>query len=469
MANEVVLIADDDASVRTVLTQALMRAGYEVRACANASSLWRWITQGEGDLVITDVVMPDESGFELLPKIKAIRPDLPVMVMSARSNLLTAITATERGAYEYLPKPFDLDELLSTVKRALASRQSEAQGPSQSDKSDELPLIGRSSAMQEVFRAVARLVSSDLTVLILGESGTGKELIARAIHDFGRRKGGPFVAVNVAAIPRELIESELFGHERGAFTGANTRLLGRFEQAQGGTLFLDEIGDMPMDAQTRLLRVLQEGEFHTVGGRTQMRVDARIIAATHHNLQAQVEAGRFREDLFFRLNVVPIRLPSLRNRLDDIPDLVRHFVDKGTRQGLQRKVFTEAAIAALKTSHWPGNVRELENVVQRLMALRSQTTIEAAEVWSELSASGEARYASPGIQNLEAAIRQTVSDLRRGGEGDGDLYARVVSAAERPLLAIAMELSHGNQLKAAALLGINRNTLRKKLQQLDIR
>src|SRR5690349_13791195 len=282
-----VLVADDDRSIRTVLTQALGRSGYQVRSTGNASTLWRWVEDGEGDLVITDVVMPDENGLDLIPRIKRVRPDLRVVVMSAQSTLMTAVKATQRGAFEYLPKPFDLKELLSVVSRALAAPpdQLAITPPEPRDADERLPLIGRSPAMQEIYRTIARLTAADLTVMISGESGTGKELVARALHDYGKRRNGSFVAVNMAAIPKELIESELFGHERGAFTGATARGVGRFEQAEGGTLFLDEIGDMPLEAQTRLLRVLQEGEYTAVGGRAPIRVDVRIIAATNRDLR----------------------------------------------------------------------------------------------------------------------------------------------------------------------------------------
>ena len=320
-----ILVADDDAAIRTVLNQALSRAGYEVRSTGNAATLWRWVSQGDGDLIITDVVLPDESAFDLLPRIKKARPDLPVLVMSAQNTFMTAIRASERGAYEYLPKPFDLKELISIVGRALSEPKEKARQPAKVEDFESIPLVGRSPAMQEIYRVLARLMQTDLTVMISGESGTGKELVARALHDYGKRRTGPFVAINMAAIPRDLIESELFGHEKGAFTGANTRSAGRFEQAEGGTLFLDEIGDMPMEAQTRLLRVLQQGEYTTVGGRTPIKADVRIIAATNKDLRQLIQQGLFREDLFFRLNVVPLRLPPLRERTEDIPDLIRHF------------------------------------------------------------------------------------------------------------------------------------------------
>src|SRR6201746_151673 len=330
-----ILVADDDAAIRTVVSQALGRAGYEVRVTGTAATLWRWVQAGEGDLVITDVVMPDENAFELLPRIKKVRPDLPIIVMSAQNTFMTAIKASERGAYDYLPKPFDLKELVAIVGRAMSEpRHPEAV---QDDELDSMPLIGRSPAMQEIYRALARLMQTDLTVMISGESGTGKELVARALHDYGKRKSGPFVAINMAAIPRDLIESELFGHEKGAFTGASARSVGRFEQAEGGTLFLDEIGDMPMEAQTRLLRVLQQGEYTTVGGRTPIKTNVRIVAATNKDLRFAIQQGAFREDLFFRLNVVPMRLPPLRERPEDIPDLTRHFFQVAASEGLPLK------------------------------------------------------------------------------------------------------------------------------------
>jgi two-component system nitrogen regulation response regulator GlnG len=319
MARGTILIADDDTAIRTVLNQALARAGYAPRATGNAATLWRWVSQGEGDVVITDVVMPDENAFDLIPRIKKVRPDLPIIVMSAQNTLMTALTAAEKGAYEYLPKPFDLSEVVAVVSRAMAGLGRRPRPVSASEmESEELPLIGRSTAMQDIYRSLARLTQTDLTVMIQGESGTGKELVARVLHDFGKRRQGPFVAINMAAIPRELIESELFGHEKGAFTGAQTRTPGRFEQAEGGTLFLDEIGDMPLEAQTRLLRVLQQGEYTTVGGRTPIKTNVRIIAATHRDLRSQILQGLFREDLYYRLNVVPLRLPPLRERTEDI-------------------------------------------------------------------------------------------------------------------------------------------------------
>ena len=371
-----ILIADDDRAIRTVLHQALGRQGHNVRSTGAAATLWQWVQEGEGQLVITDVVMPDENGLDLVPRIRKLRPDLRIIVMSAQSTLLTAVRATERGAFEYLPKPFDLNELISVVNRALSAPATSMQrNANPQEEGERLPLIGRSPAMQEIYRALARLMSTDLTVMVTGESGAGKELVARALHDYGKRRKGPFVALNMAAIPRELIESELFGHERGAFTGAVQRSAGKFEQASGGTLFLDEIGDMPPEAQTRLLRVLQEGEYMTVGGRTPIKANVRIVAATHRDLRRLIQQGLFREDLFYRLNVVPIRLPPLRERLDDIPELANHYLRAATADGLPSKVLSPDAMTRLKQHRWPGNVRELVNLVRRLSALYSEEVI----------------------------------------------------------------------------------------------
>ncbi len=470
-----ILLADDDAAIRTVLNQALSRAGYEVRSTGNASTLWRWISQGDGDLVITDVVMPDENAFDLLPRIKRMRPDLPIIVMSAQNTFMTAIKASERGAYEYLPKPFDLKELVSIVGRALSrprGRVSSVEG-----EGEDIPLVGRSPAMQEIYRALARLMPTDLTVMITGESGTGKELVARALHDYGKRRTGPFVAVNMAAIPRDLIESELFGHEKGAFTGATQRSAGRFEQAEGGTLFLDEIGDMPMEAQTRLLRVLQQGEYTTVGGRTPIRTNVRIVAATNKDLRISIQQGLFREDLYFRLNVVPLRLPPLRERVEDIPDLMRHFFTLIEKEGLARKQIDAEAMDRLKRYRWPGNVRELENLVRRLAALYPQDTITAPIIDGELDvkpietgmsatsdAPGEPETLAGSVErHLNSYFRQFRDGLPPPG-----LYHRILRDVEGPLIGAALAATRGNQIRAAELLGLNRNTLRKKVRDLDL-
>jgi two-component system, NtrC family, nitrogen regulation response regulator GlnG len=468
-----ILVADDDRAIRMVLNQALIRLGHDVRMTGNAATLWRWVADGDGDLVITDVIMPDENGLDLIPRIKKIRPELRIIVMSAQNTLLTAVKATERGAFEYLPKPFDLRELVSVVERALTTPHDNSADASEDDVEDQLPLIGRSPAMQEVYRVIARLMGTDLTVTIMGESGTGKELVARALHNYGKRRTGPFVPINMAAIPRELIESELFGHEKGAFTGATARSMGRFEQAQGGTLFLDEIGDMPLEAQTRLLRVLQEGEFTAVGGRVPIHADVRVVAATHHDLRQLIRLGLFREDLYYRLNVAPIRLPPLRERAADIPALVRHFVTLAAREGLPPKRLDDAAMERLRAYRWPGNVRELENLIRRLAALYSQEVIGANIVDVEL---GDAPAAADtvdtvGGEGLAGAVERHIRGYfaaHKGGMPAAGLYDRVLREVERPLIVLTLGATRGNQIKAAHLLGLNRNTLRKKIRELDI-
>ena len=474
MGKATILVADDDAAIRTVLNQALSRAGYEVRITSNAATLWRWVSAGDGDLVITDVVMPDENAFDMLPRIRRARPDLPVLVMSAQNTFMTAIKASEGGAYDYLPKPFDLTELIGTIGRALSEPRKLAAQPEEA--SEGMPLVGRSAAMQEIYRVLARLMQTDLTLMITGESGTGKELVARALHDYGKRRNGPFVAINLAAIPRDLIESELFGHEKGAFTGAQNRSTGRFEQAEGGTLFLDEIGDMPMDAQTRLLRVLQQGEYTTVGGRTPIKTDVRIVAATNKDLKILINQGLFREDLYYRLNVVPLRLPALRDRAEDVPDLVRHFVRQADGEGLDAKRFDVEALDLLKAYPWPGNVRELENVVRRVLALYPQDVITREIIDNELRIESPEPASPQGSASMgPATIAQSVEEnMRRYFAGFGEelppsgLYQRVLEEVEYPLILAALTATRGNQIKAADLLGLNRNTLRKKIRELGV-
>jgi two-component system nitrogen regulation response regulator GlnG len=477
MSAATILIADDDQGIRTVLSHALGRLGHEVRTTSTAANLWRWVSDGEGDLVITDVIMPDENGLDMVPRIRKLRPDLRVIVMSAQNTLLTAVRATERGAFEYLPKPFDLKELVEVVQRALTTPKdvaaSIAREPALDEEEEKLPLIGRSPAMQEIYRVLARLMGTDLTVMITGESGTGKELVARALHDYGKRSYGSFVAINMAAIPRELIESELFGHEKGAFTGATSRYAGRFEQADGGTLFLDEIGDMPIEAQTRLLRVLQEGEYTTVGGRAPITANVRIIAATHRDLRSAVRQGLFREDLYYRLNVVPLRIPPLRERSEDIPELVAHFLAHTPDSSLPAKTIEPQAMERLQRYRWPGNVRELENLIQRLSALYSQQIIDVRTIEAELSDTsvvGKPDLAEDS-KSLGEAVERHMRPYFTANDGDlpaPGLYARILREFEKPLLTLTLEATNGNQIKAAALLGVNRNTLRKKIRELDI-
>ncbi len=460
-----ILIADDDASIRLVLSQAFGRLGYQVRATGNAATLLKWVTDGEGDLVITDVVMPDENVFEVLPRIRKQRPKLPVIVMSAQNTLLTAVNAAEIGAFEYVPKPFDLDDMTAAARRALTRRvdQEASKAQARAVRDERLPLIGRSPAMQEVYRTIARLVSADLTVLVLGESGTGKELVARALHDLGPRRDGRFAVVNLAAVPRERVEAELFGKGEGD--------VGKLVEADGGTLFLDEVGDMPLDAQTRLSRII-DGTESATNPRTGRRPNVRIIAATNRDLRALIREGLFREDLFFRLNVARIRLPALRDRAEDIPDLARSFLLRAHREGLAAKAIDEAAIERLKAYDWPGNVRELENLIRRICALYAEDLITTRIVERELAdqstggppeADGPATLASL----VERHLAQAFADHPEGLPPPG-LYDRVLEEVERPLISLTLAATRGNQVRAAEILGLNRNTLRKKIQDLGL-
>jgi two-component system nitrogen regulation response regulator GlnG len=468
-----ILVVDDDAAIRTVVREALRREGHLVETAASVAEQHRALESFAPHVLVTDVVLPDGNGLDIIPQMLAAYPNMPVIVLSAQNTLATAVRATEQGAFEYLPKPFDLGELTRVIAAALALGGVSAEDERVGGTADELPLIGRSPPMQEVYRTIARVVANDLTVLILGESGTGKELVARAVHDLGPRAKRPFVAINMAAIPRELIESELFGHERGAFTGAAARTAGRFEQAQGGTLFLDEIGDMPFEAQTRLLRVLQAGEFTPVGGARSIRADVRIIAATHKDLPKLIAEHAFREDLYYRLNVVPVRLPPLRQRAEDVAELSRHFLDRAAAEGLPRKLLSSGAIDRLAAHAWPGNVRELENLMRRLAALAREDVISAAMVEQQLNgpagADGPAAVAPSGglAGAIELHLARYFATFGRDLPPDG-LFDRVLAEVERPLLRLSMAAAHGNQLRAARLLGINRNTLRKKLTERGI-
>ena len=469
-----VLVVDDDAAIRTVVREALRRAGHIVETAASVAEQRRLFASFDPQVLVTDVVLPDGNGLDVIPEMLQKNPGLPVIVLSAQNTFTTALRATEQGAFDYLPKPFDLGELTRAVSDALAARAASGATLHEVEATEDLPLIGRSPPMQEVYRTIARVVANDLTVLVLGESGTGKELVARAIHDFGPRSAAPFVAINMAAIPRELIESELFGHERGAFTGAQARTAGRFEQAQGGTLFLDEIGDMPMEAQTRLLRVLQAGEFTTVGGTRSIRADVRIIAATHKDLPRLIADGGFREDLYYRLNVVPVRLPALRQRGEDIGELARFFLDRAAAEGLPRKMLDAGAVTRLMQHGWPGNVRELENLMRRLAVLSREDVITAALVEQQFHQPAMIESLAPQMASsggladaVEQHLARYFTTFGRELPPDG-LYDRVLAEVERPLIELSMAAAKGNQLRAARLLGINRNTLRKKLTDLQI-
>ena len=455
------LLVEDDASIATVITAALEADDFAVDRCDSIAGRDALLAGAGYDVMLTDVVLTDGDGIASLGDVHREHPQMPVIILSAQNTLDTAVRATDTGAFEYFPKPFDLEELVRAARQAADARQDT--GPNGDEGGESLPLIGRSQPMQDVYRMITRVLRNDLTVLILGESGTGKELVAEAIHQLGSRKAGPFVAVNTAAIPRELIESELFGHEKGSFTGAVSRGIGKFEQANGGTLFLDEIGDMPPEAQTRLLRALQSGGIRRVGGREEIAIDVRIIAATNRDLAPMIAAGSFREDLFYRLNVVPIHLPPLRDRQGDIEPLVRHFLRRAAAEGLPGRAFSREAVALLEKQPWRGNVRELRNFVFRAALLSREELIDGSTVRQLLAERPVAEAAPAG--DFAAAL---ASWLERAEPAHGALYHGALAAFERPLFEHALREAGGNQLRAAQLLGINRNTLRKRLDDLEI-
>ncbi len=466
-----VLVAEDDKSVRLVVQQALARQGYAVQSTGTAAGLWKLIESGKGDVLITDVALPDGDALDLLPRIQQRRTDLPVIVMSARSTLLTAVKAQQVGVFEYLPKPFELRSLIEVTQRAVENIGTPSRSDAKAVSIEEGgPLIGRSRAMQEIFKAMARVVGTDLTVLVTGESGTGKELVARALHDLGSRRAGPFVAINLAAIPHELVEAELFGRGNDDNTEQPNLHCGRFKQAEGGTLFLDEVGDMPPEAQTRLLRVLQDGKYLPVGGQQLVKTNSRIIAATNQNLHHLMRQGLFREDLFYRLNVVPVCLPPLRDRVEDIGLLVNHFQLHAAHDGLPSKNFTPDALRALKSWHWPGNVRELENLVKRMLVLHPETSIDAIAVEREFPISQtNANVEEESLSgSVEVHIKRYFEALKGGMPAPG-LYSRVLREVEYPLIMATLEVTRGNQVRAADILGMNRNTLRKKIRDLNIK
>lgn len=462
-----ILLVEDDPTIALIIRETLMDECAHFAAVSSLSERNAWLADNKPDLIITDVVLPDGDGIDSLPK-STVTFGVPVIVLSAQNTLDTAVRAANVGSYDYLPKPFDLEELTASVRAALQRSGEITVAKQADDQADIHGLVGRAPAMQAVYRTIARLATNDLAVLILGESGTGKEVVARAIHSTGLRRNGPFVAINMAAIPRELIEAELFGHEKGAFTGAHSRNAGRFEQASGGTLFLDEIGDMPLDAQTRLLRVLQSNEYTTVGGSQSLKADVRVVAATHRDMAILVAEGRFREDLFYRLNVIPVTLPPLRERRSDLPALVRHFVDGGRASGLPDRQFSSAALQLLERHDWPGNVRELGNVVQRLAVLSRDVVVTDRDVEAVLYQSREQAGPLPPTEALGRAVDEWVGERLVDNRNDGKIHEQLEALVEKALLRRTLREVRGNQLEAARRLGINRNTLRKKLSLLDI-
>jgi len=462
-----VWVVDDDQSLRWVVQKALELAGFTPRAFSDAESALAALSAERPAVLVTDVRMKGMDGIALLAKVRALDDAPPVIVVTAHSDFDAAVTAYEAGAFEYLPKPFDIDELTALVKRAAESRNPSSTGAAHSD--EQLPtLLGEAPAMQEVFRAVGRLSRTSMTVLITGESGTGKELIARALHRHSPRSTQPFVALNTAAIPTELLESELFGHERGSFTGATHQRRGRFEQADGGTLFLDEIGDMPMGLQTRLLRVLAEGEFYRVGGTEAVKVDTRVIAATHQVLDALVTSGKFREDLYHRLNVVRIRIPALRERAQDVPAMAEFFLKDAAREmNVPLKALTPEVVRALQTYKWPGNVRELRNLCRRLTALAPGRELHLSDLKDELGEKGSNSFSlaeqsgsSPG--DWSDGLRVWAKDQLANGKGE--VGVRAIEQAEQVLIETALEHTEGAKAEAAAALGWGRNTLTRKLK-----
>lgn len=468
-----VLLVEDDRAIATVILAALEDEGFEIRHCTSIAQRDEALASASYPVMVTDVILEDGDGIESLDAVREAAPGMPVIVLSAQNTLDTAVRASDSEAFEYFPKPFDLDQLVRAVAKAagagradmgaahgIGNTQAEADG-------EDLPLVGRSQAMQGVYRMIARVLRNDLTVLVTGESGTGKELVAEAIHQLGSRASGPFIAVNTAAIPADLIESELFGHEKGAFTGAIAQAIGKFEQANGGTLFLDEIGDMPADAQTRLLRALQSGRIRRVGGRQEIAVSVRIIAATNRDLVPMIEQGAFREDLYYRLNVVPIQLPPLRERREDVEVLAQHFLAQAAEDGLPRRRLSPEAVRALEARHWRGNVRELRNVIYRLALMAREDTIDPAAI-AEIVGDEPPRSGSstaPAASGLSAALDHW---LASADPPDGLLHSRAIAAFEKPLIEHALKRTRGNQLQAAKLLGINRNTLRKRIGELAI-
>jgi two-component system, NtrC family, nitrogen regulation response regulator GlnG len=458
-----VWIIDDDKSIRWVLEKSLTREGIEFRSFASADDASRALGQEQPQVVVSDIRMPGSSGLDFLQMLHERYPLIPVIIMTAYSDLESAVASFQGGAFEYLPKPFDINHAIELIRRALEQGMRKA--------SDDEPLevaadiLGQAPAMQEVFRAIGRLSQSHATVLINGESGTGKELVARALHRHSPRADKPFIAINTAAIPKDLLESELFGHERGAFTGAATTRHGRFEQAEGGTLFLDEIGDMPSDLQTRLLRVLSDGNFYRVGGHQPIKANVRIITATHQNLDERVKLGLFREDLFHRLNVIRLRLPPLRERREDIPLLAKYFLQKSAKElAVEQKQFSDAALQHLGLQDFPGNVRQLENLCHWLTVMTPSQTVEIADLPAEWRGAAAMTASSDGDWNV-ALAQQATAALQRGDERIMDT---LTAQFERTLILQALKHTNGRRIEAATLLGIGRNTLTRKIQELGL-
>ena len=456
-----VWIVDDDRSIRWVFEKALGREGIAFVSFASASEALDALSNGPPQVLVSDIRMPGPSGLQLLQKVKERHPAVPVIVMTAYSDLESAVAAFQGGAYEYLPKPFDVDQAVDLIRRALDESQREAAALEPVAEAPEI--LGQAPAMQEVFRAIGRLSQSTATVLITGESGSGKELVARALHRHSARASKPFVAINTAAMPKDLLESELFGHERGSFTGAQAQRRGRFEQAEGGTLFLDEIGDMPADLQTRLLRVLSDGSFYRVGGHQQIKTNVRVIAATHQNLDARVREGSFREDLYHRLNVIRIRLPAMRERREDIPLLARHFLThSGAQLGVDPKRLSDEVVEHISRLDFPGNVRQLENLCHWLTVMAPGQVIDIGDLPAEFREQGVAAVASDWIAALEQEVERR---LERGESGILDMLGRQF---EKSLIIKALARTGGRRIEAATLLGMGRNTITRKIQELGI-
>jgi two-component system nitrogen regulation response regulator GlnG len=456
-----VWIVDDDRSIRWVFEKALSREGIAYSSFESAQDALSALADGPPQVLVSDIRMPGPSGIELLQRVKERHPAVPVIVMTAYSDLDSAVSAFQGGAYEYLPKPFDVDQAVDLIRRALEDSE---QGETAQESSGDVPeILGQAQAMQEVFRAVGRLSQSSATVLITGESGTGKELVARALHRHSARAARPFIAINTAAMPKDLLESELFGHERGAFTGAQQLRRGRFEQAEGGTLFLDEIGDMPSELQTRLLRVLSDGTFYRVGGHEQLRANVRVIAATHQDLDQRVRDGAFRDDLYHRLNVIRVRMPALRERRDDIPLLARHFIGRSARElGIEPKRLSEEVLTHLARLDFPGNVRQLENLCHWLNVMAPGQVIGMADLPAEFRGATAAVAPTDWIAALEREVEQ------RLGRGQTGILDELGRQFERSLILRALARTGGRRIEAATLLGMGRNTITRKIQELGI-